>query len=157
MKEIRPQMELTDLRKRIQEFLAAYGLGNESVEIREDHENDRFIITSGEHKMKGLYPTMYNDVFTIYLIDSTKILDSRIEVQYIEAIAFKTVDFSPYQYIIYRYPQSQVTYLIDDGDHKKGSIMYYNTCPHGCGKCEMELDEPVMNPEAIDWSKFLEK
>lgn len=157
MKEIRPRMELADLRKRIQKFLVSSGLGNTPVEIREDLENDRLIITAGDRNMKGLYPTMYNDVFTIYLIEGTKTLDSGIDVEYIEAIVFKVADFTPYQYIIYRYPQSQTTYLVEDGDHKKGSIMYHNSCPHGCGSCETEIDEPVMQPEAIDWSKLLEK
>lgn len=157
MKEIIPRMELADLRKRIQKFLASSGLGNTSVEIREDLENDRLIISAGDLNMKGLYPTMYNDVFTLYLIEGTKTLDSGIDVEYIEAIVFKVADFTPYQYIIYRYPESQTTYLAEDGNHKKGSIMYYNNCPHGCGSCEIEIDEPVMKPEAIDWSKLLEK
>ncbi len=156
MREILPRMELVDLRKRIEEFLKSYGLENSPVEIREDPETDRFFISAGSRNMKGLYPNMYNDVFTVYLIEGTKTLNSKIEVEYIEAIVFKVKDFTPYQYIIYRYPQTQTTYLVDDGNHKKGSIMYYNSCPHGCGSCEMELNEPVMKPEAMDWSKFLE-
>ncbi len=156
MREILPRMELVNLKKRIEEFLKSYGLESAPVEIREDLETDRFFISTGSRNMKGLYPNMYNDVFTIYLIEGTKTLDSKMEVEYIEAIVFKARDFTPYQYIIYRYPQSQVTYLVDDGDHKKGSIMYHNHCPHGYGSCDMEIDEPVMKPEAIDWSKFLE-
>lgn len=157
MKEIRPRMELTDLKEQIRKFLASSGLGGDPVEIRENHEEDRLIISAGERKMKGLYPTMYNDVFTLYLIEGIKTLDSGADVEYIEAVVFKTADFTPYQYIIYRYPQVQTTYLVEEDKHKKGSIMYYNSCPHGCGSCEMEIDEPVMKPEVIDWSKLLEK
>lgn len=156
MREIKPRLELVDLKKRIEHFLKSYGLENNPVEIHEDDSNS-FNITAGERKMKGLYPNIYNNIFTLYLIEGIKTLDSGADVEYIEAVVFKTDDFTPYQYIIYRYPQTQTTYLVDDGEHKKGSIMYYNTCPHGCGSCEMELDEPVMKPEAIDWSKFLEK
>lgn len=157
MTEIRPRMELVDLRKRIEEFLRSVQLSHEPVEISEDSENDRLSISAGELRLKGLYPTMYNDVFTIYLIDGTKKLDSGIDVEYIEAIVLKTADFSPYQYIIYQYPQTQTTYLADDGEHKKGTILYHNNCPHGCGSCDMELDTPIMKPEAIDLSKLLGK
>lgn len=156
MREIKPRLELVDLKKRIEHFLKSYGLENNPVEIHEDDSNS-FNITAGERKMKGLYPNIYNNIFTLYLIEGIKTLDSGADVEYIEAVVFKTDDFTPYQYIIYRYPQTQTTYLVDDGEHKKGSIMYYNTCPHGCGSCKMELDEPVMKPEAIDWSKFLER
>lgn len=156
MKEIVPRMELKDLQKRIEDFLKSYGLSKGFVEIKENHESNRFTISTESHNLKGLYPTLYNDVFTIYLIDGTKTLDSGIDVEYTEAIVFKTADFSPYQYIIYQYPQIQTTYLADDSKHKKGTISYQNCCPHGCGNCEMELDEPVISPESIGWSKFLE-
>lgn len=156
MREILPRMELVDLKKRMEAFLKSYGLESAPVEIREDPETDRFFISAGSRNMKGLYPNMYNDVFTVYLIEGTKALESEMEVEYIEAIVFKVKDFTPYQYIIYRDPQSQVTYLADNGDHKKGSIMYHNHCPHGCGSCDMEINEPVMKPEAMDWAKFLE-
>lgn len=156
MKEIRPQMELVDLQKRIETFLKSVKISNEAVAITEDTENDQLIISAGELRFKGLYPTMYNDVFTLYLVDGTKKLDSGIDVEYIEAIVFKTADFTPYQYIIYRYPQTQTTYLVDDGNHKKGSITYYNSCPCGHGSCEMEITEPVMNPEAINLSELLD-
>lgn len=155
MKEIMPRMELIDLQKRIKEFLKSSGFESAPVEIKEDSETDTFIISAGTLNMKGLYPTIHNDVFTIYLIDGTKTMDSGISVEYVEAIVFKTDQFTPYQYIIYCYPQTQTTYLVEDGCHKKGSIVYHNSCPCGCGNCNMQIDKPILNPEGLGWSKFL--
>jgi len=146
--------EITTLQERLSNFLSSINI-NGAVTV-EQNGNDYVVRVEGYEPFYAFTPDQRENLFTLQLINNQKELESGINVDYIEAVVFLADTMTPYQFIIYQYPQSQTTYLIDEGDKKKGEIWYSNSCPCDHGSTNFRIEKAVFTSEVADLSKLLE-
>lgn len=149
MAEAVKRLEINELRDKLTAFLNKVGISG-SADVTINDKEDEYIIKIGEHTFIGFYPQENNIIFTLQIVNSSKELPTGIEVDYIEAFVFTVKNFIPLKFIIYQYPQSQ-TYYINDGEFKKGMLLYETACPFSGGVSTMEFAKPVFESEIIDF------
>ena len=147
------EIELTNLRNKLTEFFNKVKLTG-TAEIT-PNEDGSYTIKIGTYTFSGFSPEGYDSIFTLQLLNTTKILPTDLEVDYIEAIIFSKNDFVPLEFLIHQYPQTQ-TYFINNGTYKKGTIYYENFCP--CTGCisAMKFEKPVFESEIISFEHLKE-
>jgi len=148
------QKNISTLREQFSNFLSSINI-NGAVTV-EENGNDFIVHVEGYEPLYAFTPDQSKNLFTLQLVNKQKELESGINVDYIEAVVFLADTMTPYQFIIHQYPQSQTTYLIDEGDKKKGEIWYSNSCPCGHGSTNFRIEKAVFTSEVADISKLLE-
>lgn len=150
------KLQHDELREHLKNFLPLININSETLNITENEDGSYTIKAGTEHQYTGFYPAKENNsFFTLSIINDQKKLKSGISVEYIEAFIFFTKDFRPYKFVIYQEPQTQTTYLVDDGCYHKGEIAYHNNCPCSTGGMQIKIDKPVLVSEQVDLAKLL--
>lgn len=152
---IRERLRTYKLKKHLSPIFELVGIpGTVNVTTQKDENGEFYVVkVSSEHEFTAFYPKGYsNRLLTITLIDISKELPSGISVPYTESLVLK--DYVPYKFVIHRYPETQVTYLMDDTFNSKGDITYKNSCQHG-GFFTV-LEKPVFTSEMVNLSRILD-
>ncbi len=111
--------------------------------------NNKFEIhVNGFKPFLGFYSEDFKNTFTLQILNEKANNSSNLTVDHIEAITFKADTMEPEKFLIYQYPKTQIVYLKDTEEYKKGNIVVYSASPFRGGKGKRLVNHLVLTPKA---------
>lgn len=138
----------------LERFFKSWGFDVPSYET--DEKGNTFF-NVGERKCFGGFNSKGD--FVLYLIDTFK----NEYIEYTEAIIFSYNANKPRKLltpkiaIIYKQPEIQALYIIAEGNHKKGEIVFETHCMCGGGNFTQNLDYLPFSSDIPEFQAYMEQ